>query len=193
MIADALVFLRNRLNQHFSAASGDLAGAGEDRVVFVDGEQKSDALSLRTDAVTVLLYRIEKEAAVRQGDPYVRAMAGGGSQKVRPDVGMNLHVLFIAKFKDYGLGLQYLSQVIRYFQTNNVFDRQAAPDLGAEIAELALDLVTMTVTQQNELWSLFRTAYLPSVAYRLRTVVFLDDAAAPPGAPATIVDRRGLE
>lgn len=193
MIADALVFLRNRLNQHFKLFSDDLAsGASEDKVVFLDGEQKTDSASFRTDTVTVLLYRIEKETAARQGDPFVRVASAGGAQKVKPDVGMNLYVLFVAKFKDYGLGLQYLSQVIRFFQTNNVFDRQSAPELGAEIAELALDLVTMTVQQENELWGLFRTAYLPSVAYRLRTIVFVDDAALPAREPTLIMERRGL-
>lgn len=193
MIADALVFLRNRLNQHFKLSSNDLAsGAGEDKVVFVDGDQKSDAVSFRTDAVTLLLYRIERETATRAGDPYVRVGTGGVVQRVKPDLGTNLHVLFVAKFKDYALGLQYLSQVIRFFQTNNVFDRQGAPELGGEIAELALDLVTMTVQQENELWGLLRTAYLPSVAYRVRTVVFLDENAQAAAAPTHILERRGL-
>jgi hypothetical protein len=46
MIADALVFLRNRLNQHFKSFSDDpAAGASEDKVVFLDGEQKTDSAS----------------------------------------------------------------------------------------------------------------------------------------------------
>ena len=193
MIADALVFLRNRLNQHFKSFSDDPAtGASEDKVVFLDGEQKTDSVSFRTDAVTLLLYRVEKETTLHLGDPFVRVANGRAAQKVKPDVGMNLYVLFVAKFKDYGQGLHYLSQVIRFFQSNNIFDRQSAPELGNEIAELALDLVTLTVQQENELWGLLRTYYLPSVAYRIRTIVFMDEAALPPGDAVATSERRGL-
>lgn len=193
MIADALVFLRNRLNQHFTAFSDDLAtGASEDKVVFLDGEQKTDALNFRLDSVTLLLYRIERETAARQANPFVRIGSGGVVQNVKPDVDLNLHVLFVAKFKDYSLGLHYLSQVIRFFQSNNIFDRQSAPELGDALAELAVDLVSFSVQQENELWGLFRTAYLPSVAYRVRTIVFADDAALPAAEPTLVLERRGL-
>lgn len=193
MIADALVFLRDRLNQHFKSFSVDPAtGASEDKVVFLDGEQKTDSVTFKTDTVTLLLYRVEKEAALHAGDPYIRVGNDGAAQRVKPDLGMNLYVLFVARFKDYAQGLHYLSQVIRFFQSNNVFDRQSAPALGNEIAELAMDPVTLTVQQENELWGLFRTFYLPSVAYRIRTIIFLDDAASPPGAAVSTSERRGL-
>lgn len=194
MIADALVFLRDRLNQHFKSFSVDPAtGASEDKVVFLDGEQKTDSASFKTDTVTLLLYRVEKESALRPGDPFVRVANDQAAQRVKPDIGLNLYVLFVAKFKDYGQGLHYLSQVIRFFQSNNVFDRQSAPGLGGEIAELALDLVTLTVQQENELWGLFRTFYQPSVAYRIRTIVFMDEAASPPGEAVASSERRGLK
>src|SRR5574337_1619443 len=191
VITDALVFLRNRLNQHFKSFSVDPAtGASEDKVVFLDGDQKTDSLTFRTDTVTLLLYRVEKETALRPGDPFLRVANGQAAKKVKPDIGMNLYVLFVEKFKDYGQGLHYLSQVIRFFQSNNAFDHQSAPELGNEIAELALDLVTLTVQQENELWGLFRTFYLPSVAYRIRTIVFMDEAALPPGTAVGTMERR---
>lgn len=193
MIADALVFLRNRLNEHFkSFSSANTLGASEDKVVFLDGEQKADSITFKADSVTVLLYRIERETAMNSGDAYNRISYNNAAQRVKPDIGINLYVIFIAKFKDYGQGLQYLSQIIRFFQSNNTFDRQSYPELGDEITELALDIITLTVQQQNELWGLFRTFYVPSVAYRIRTVVFMDNAALPPGDVASSLERRGL-
>ena len=56
--------------------------------------------------MTVLLYRIEQETALRQGDAFLRVSANG-TQKVQPDISLNLYVLFVAKFKDYGQGLHY--------------------------------------------------------------------------------------
>ncbi|MBL8473315.1 MAG: DUF4255 domain-containing protein [Rhodocyclaceae bacterium] len=193
MIADALLFLRDRLNRHFkSFSSASDTGASEDKVVFLDGDQKADSISFKLDKLTVLLYRVEKETSLPCGDPFVRAGPNGSSQRVRPDISMNLYVLLVAKFADYAQGLNYLSQAVRFFQSNNVFDRQSAPELGGEIAELALDLVSLTTQQQNELWGLFRTHYVPSVAYRIRTVVFLDEAAQPSAPAVGSLNRRGL-
>lgn len=193
MIADALVFLRNRLNEHFkSLSSATASGASEDKVAFLDGEQKSDSVSFKNDTVTILLYRVEREAAMNAGDPYSRSVNGLAPQRVKPDIGLNLYILFAAKFRDYGQGLNYLSQVIRFFQSNNSFDRQSFPELGGEIVEIALDLVSLTVQQQNELWGLFRTSYVPSIAYRIRTVIFMDDAVRPSGDVASRIERRGV-
>lgn len=191
MIADALVFLRNRLNQHFRSFSADPA-ASEDKVVFLDGDQKTDSISFKPDTVTVMLYRVERETACQPGNGYLRRLPGQPAQQVKPDLSVHLHLLFVVKFKDYAQGLRYLSQVISYFQSNCVFERQSAPDLGDEIAELALDMVPLTVQQENELWGLLRTFYLPSVAYRVRTLVFMDQAAQPAATPVASIDRQGL-
>lgn len=192
MIGDVLTLLKNQLNNHLKSLSAGAAEAvGEDKVVFIDGDQKTDSAAFKTGAVTVLLYRIEHESALRQGDPYVR-VSGGVQQRVQPDIALNLYVLFVAKFKDYGQGLNYLSQVIRFFQSNKLFNRQNAPDLGEGIAELAVDLVTLTVQQENELWGLLRTCYLPSVAYKVRAVTFRDESAQPPGEAVSESVRRGL-
>ena len=193
MIGDVLTLLKNQLNSHFkSFSTGATEVAGEDRVVFMDGDQKTDAASFKTGAVTVLLYRIEQEATMRQGDGYVRVSASGTAQKVQPDINFNLYVLFVAKFKDYGQGLNYLSQVVKFFQSNKRFDRLNTPGLDDGIAEMAIDLVTMTVQQQNELWGLLRTCYLPSVAYKIRTITFKDEDALPPAVAVSDADRRGL-
>jgi len=193
MIGDVLTLLKNQLNSHFkSLSTGNSEGVGEDKVVFMDGDQKADSASFKTGAVTVFLYRIEHETALRQGDAYIRVSASGVSQKVQPDITLNLYVLFVARFKDYGQGLHYLSQVIKFFQSNKTFNRQNAPELGECIGELAVDLVTMTVQQQNELWGLLRTCYWPSVAYKVRTVTFKDEDALPSGEAVSDFVRRGL-
>ncbi len=192
MIGDVLRLLKNQLNSHFkSFSTGSTEGVVEERVVLMDGDQKTDSATFKTGTITVLLYRIEQETALRQGDTYLRVSANG-SQKVQPDISLNLYVLFVAKFKDYEQGLHYLSQVIKFFQSNKTFNRQNAPELGDGIGELAVDFVTLTVQQQNELWGLLRTFYLPSVAYKVRTITFMDENALPPGEVVSDSDRRGL-
>ena len=180
MIADVLVFLKNRLNAHIRSLSGSgLADAGEDKVVFVDGDQKPDSISFTQGAVSLLLFNIERDVTLRQADNYMRIADDGTKRKVNPDIIINLYVLFVAKFKDYEQSLHYLSLILRYFQANHYLDRQNAPELGKTINHLVLELNTLTTTQQNELWGILRCSYLPSLVYKVKAVTFIDDGQLP--------------
>lgn len=190
MIGGVLTLLKDRLNRYLSMADG--VAAMEDKVVFMDDEQKNDAAAFKLNTITLLLYRVEQESAMRQGDPYTRVSPNGMAQKAQPDMHLNLYVLFVAKFKDYGLGLQRLSQVVRYFQSHPVFNLQNTPEMPPDIGELAVDFVTLSVQQQNELWGLLRTCYLPSVVYKVRGLRFRDEEVALPGPAVAGLERQGL-
>lgn len=193
MIGDVLLLLKNQLNSHLKSLSpGGAGGAGEDIVAFLDLDQKPDSAAFKSGAVTILLYRIEQEPAARQGDPFLRVAVNGAFSKVKPDINLNLYVLIASRFKDYVQGLQYLAQAVKFFQSNKVFNRQNTPNLGRGIAELTVDMVAMTPQQENEVWSLLRTSYLPSVAYKIRTVTFRDEDGAPGGEGIAEIDRQGL-
>ena len=180
MIGDVLVLLKNRLNSHFRPmVAGTSDQIWEDKAVFVDGDLKSDQIPFKLDAVTILLYNIEQEKELRQSDPYARVSADGASRKSKPDIALNLYVLFVVRFKDYGQGLHYLSLIIRYFQAYNRLDHSNAPELGDAIDHLVVELLSLTASQQNELWGFLRTGYLPSVAYKVKTVIFIAVDALP--------------
>ena len=38
-----------------------------------------------------------------------------------------------------------------------------------------MELLSLPITQQNELWNALRTSYMPSVAYKIRMVVYNDE------------------
>lgn len=180
MIADVLVLLKNRLNAHFQSLSGTgLAGAGEDKVVFVDGDQKPDSISFKLGAVSLLLFNIERDVINRQADNYVRVADDGTTRKVNPEININLNILFVAKFKDYEQSLHYLSLILSYFQANHYLDRQNVPELNASVDHLALELNTLTTAQQNELWGFLRSSYLPSLVYKVKGLAFLDEGQMP--------------
>jgi hypothetical protein len=180
MIADILVFIKNRLNAHFNLLSGTgPLNAGEDKVVFVDGDQKPDSISFKLGAVSLQLFNIERDVTLRQADNYMRVADDGTTRKVKPDIIINLYVLFVAKFKDYEQSLHYLSLVLRYFQANPYFDLQNAPELGKSINHLTLELNTLTTTQQNELWGILRSSYLPSLVYKVKAAAFIDEGEIP--------------
>jgi len=176
MIDQALLFLKGRLNAHLllSARAAD-GGASEDLVQFVDSE-KLDPISFKLGGVTVLMVNVEQERTLRPPDLFARPDANGTMLRIQPEIRLNLFVLFVVRFKQYEEGLGWLSKIIRYFQVNPTFDRSNAPDLGDEIERLVLELITLPLAQQNDLWSALRTAYQPSVLYKVGLIIYRDEA-----------------
>lgn len=181
MIDRALVFLRDTLNGALARTSG--GGGTEDAVVFVDGD-KLDPLTLKVGAVNALLVNLEREAVMRRDDPFVRLLADGSAVRGRPDVRLNLGVLFVARFQVYEAGLAALSAVLAFFQANPVFDGRSAPNLDPRIARLVVDLHTQPLAEQNDLWGALRLAYHPSLLFKVRMLVVEDGDLA--GAPLIV-------
>jgi hypothetical protein len=169
MIDDAIVFLRNRLNRSLRGISE--VGPGGDKVEFISGDQM-DPISFKSEAVSALLINVEEDKTLRAPDLYAGVDANGVRQKVRPEIRLNLLLLFVAHFKEYADSLAYISAVIRYFQNDCVFNRQNAPELSNRIDKLLVELVTLPFSEQSLIWSSLRTTYRPSVLYRVKTIVF---------------------
>ncbi len=178
MIDQALIFIRNRLNAHLGMRSDTtLDQASQDLVAFVNTD-KLDSIDFKMNTVSVMLVNAEQERTLRPPDPFARPGADGTMQRVHPDIRLSLYVLFVVRFMKYEDGLGCLSKIIRYFQTNPVFDRRSAPELGDDIERLVIELITMPLSQQHELWGSLRTTYLPSVLYKVGLIIYRDEAAA---------------
>ncbi len=180
MLDEVLIFLRDRLNSHL--LMGDASTSVEPHegtVVFLDGE-KMDPIAFKPGAVTVLLINVEEENTLRQPNPYRSVNAGGDTIAVNPEIRMNLLILFVARYKQYEAGLAKLSEIIGFFQSHRVFNHQNAPELSANIEKLMVELITLPLAEQNDLWSALRTTYHPSVLYKLGLVVFRDPEARRP-------------
>lgn len=171
MIDLVLSFLQDRLNQ---ALPRDPHGEPQEKLFVYVGTDKDDTVNFKADALSVLLIRIEEETALRPPDRYARAGADGARQRVEPEIRLNLWLLLVARFPDYLAAMRHLSRVLGYFQNHRVFTADNAPDLGAGLQQLTLELVTPTFSEQNEIWGCLRTAYLPSLLYKVRLVVFQD-------------------
>ncbi len=186
MINDVLVFLKNNLNAYMSAGRKPDAPQ-EDQVVFMDG-QNVDSLTFKLGAVSVLLVNLEQENTLRAADPYVRLLADGTVEKIQPDIRLNLYVLFVAHYQQYEDALRNLSLVIQYFQSHRLITHQDAPELSDNIEKLVIELVTMSFSDQNEVWGSLRSHYHPSVFYKVKMVTFQSDAtsAAPSTAEKTV-------
>ena len=169
------MFLRSRLDGYMSARLGAAPGDAEQaKVVLLDGE-KIDPIEFQIGAVTVLLINIEQEKIQRAPDRYYRVLPDGTSERVNPEIRINLYILFVAHFQLYEQGLDYLSLIIQYFQGHAVIDHTSAPELDARIDKLTFELVTLSLSEQGDVWNALRTSYMPSVLYRAGLLIFQDE------------------
>jgi len=177
LIADALEFLRGRLN---AAMPRDAAGASAEDLFVYAGASGEEAVTFPANAVSLILVRIEEDPTHRRPDPYLQVTPDGVRKRSEPDIRLNMFVLVVARFpEDYRLSLHHLSRVVGYFQNHRVFNRENSPELHERIPQLMMELVTLSFAEQNEIWSALRVSYQPSALYRVRMVVFSDQEARP--------------
>jgi len=187
MIDQALVFLKDQLNASLKDEfAGDGSEAEKDLVVFIDGD-KMEPLTFASGAVSVLLVNIERERIMRRAEPHRAFRPNPAYQpdngepatlplKVNPELRLDLCVLFVARFKQYEMALKVLSGIVRFFQRNPIFVGSDTTPLPGGIERLSVEEASLPLAAQNDVWSTLRTTYLPSVLYRVRTLVMPDGA-----------------
>ena len=185
LIADALEFLRGRLN---AAMPRDAAGASAEDLFVYAGANGEEAVTFPANAVSLILVRLEEDPTHRRPDQYLQVTPDGVRKRSEPDIRLNMFVLVVARFpEDYRLSLHHLSRVVGYFQNHRVFNRENSPELHERIPQLMMELVTLSFAEQNEIWSALRVSYQPSALYRVRMVVFSDEEARPVAATKELI------
>lgn len=173
MIDEVLTLLKNKLNRYFRTQTL----LQEDKAVFLTGES-TDPIVFPLNNVVPLLINVEEEKLLRPANRYqgqydnVTGIVTGKN----PPISLNLFILFVCKFSAYEQSLKFLSHIIRFFQQNLLLDGENCPELKdhPEIQQLHLELVTMPLAQQNEMWSALKTQYHPSALYKVGILVFQD-------------------
>lgn len=174
MFDEVVVLIKNKLNTFLHAyieenASGQ--GSGE-YVAFLDGE-KMDPLVFPLNKITPILINIEEEKILRMGDRYEGVLENGKRIGKQPAIRLNLQVLFVSRFSNYEQSLKFLSLIVKYFQANPVLWRNNSEEDPNDM--LKIELITLPINQQNELWNSLRSTYLPSVLYRISVLVYRDE------------------
>jgi hypothetical protein len=184
MISKAFAVLKDVVNDYLSTNSGwSPADSDFGQVVFLSSD-KVDVVDFKLGAISLILVNVEEEHAVRPADPYRRSLADGTEQRVLPPIHLNLYVLFVARFSDYQQSLRYISLILQFFVIRRVLDHENTPALDAQIEKLTMELLTLPLSEQNNLWGVLRTSYQPSLLYKARMVVFQDEdgVVVPPAA-----------
>ncbi|MEN9866777.1 MAG: hypothetical protein RL748_2367 [Pseudomonadota bacterium] len=183
MINAVLSFLKSTLNNHLRV-SGVVHDTQEDQVIFPPGTN-TDTLDLKLGAVSLLLVRLEQEKVLRAPDLYRRILPDGSTQVAEPEIRLELYVLFAARYPQYEDSLRNLSAIISYFQHHRVITHDTAPELGENIQQLVLEMVTLSFAEQNEIWGSLRLHYQPSALYKVKMIVYQADARPSAASPVS--------
>jgi hypothetical protein len=134
-------------------------------------------------AVLSNLINLDGSTAIKESNKIVVSLASIqeerlGVQKSRtsisvgdkPPVYLNLYVLFSAQFDEklYLESLKFISAVISFFQSRNVFTPSDTPSLDKGIDKVVMKIENMDIREQSSLFSTLGAKYLPSVYYKLR-------------------------
>ncbi len=87
---------------------------------------------------------------------------------------LDVYVLFVSGFVAgaYQAGLGLLSRIVSYLQENPVFDEATSPDIARQMGRLAIEYVSLDLTQSSNFASLMGLKGLPFLVYRLRRLPF---------------------
>ena len=178
MIDLALQFLVSELNSFLLSRTGTEFGKAElGRLVDDNGKWV-----VKENQIGIALLNIEEERTTRTQTPQPTFMSGR-QVMLQPELKLNLHVMFAANFQNYDQGLRQLSNVLTFFQARPVFVQDEYPSLDARVSRLAVDLISLSYEQLNQVWAFIGGKQLPSVLYRVRLVVLQDvqpDTIQPP-------------
>ncbi len=185
MIDRAVELVAARLNQHLRFR----LQADED-LVLVTNVVASDGTPAPQidDKLALFVVNIEKDAVTQSRA--VSAVGGGRIARLAEPLHLNVYLMLAAGYSagNYLQALKLVSQAVRFLQANPVLDRRTAPEMDAGLERLVLDVENLGTQELSHLWGVLGGRYLPSVLYRMRTVVVVPDHLAGEVAPVRGVD-----
>lgn len=170
MIYSAVNTVKNAINDYFQNRYNVL---GEKVIVSnLVNPDGSEAVT-EPDTIVMTIVNIEPETISHKGQVTSKGV-----------LNLNIFVLFSASFAElnYLDGLQYLSGVFAYFNSNKVLNHSNTPDMDSGIEKITFEIVKQDMQQTSYLWGAMGAKYMPSVLYKMRMVT-IKDANFNIGAP----------
>ena len=168
MIDKAIDFLKDELNAYLKLNVGDEYGKTVKSANILNQDGTVEATL--EDSIIATLINVQEER-ITKAQGYQLDTINGQQVKLNPEIKLNLFILFTANFKNYNESLKFLSHLISFFQSKNVFDPKNSPALHVSIEKLIADLHTISFEQQNNLWGSLGAKYMPSVVFKVRLIV----------------------
>jgi hypothetical protein len=184
MINKVLELLRDEIHDYLKLKP-DL-NVGNQQTISLSNVVDSDGkIEIPSCSLGITLVNIEEEKTMKSQVSAVKK--NNTVMYLNPDIKLNLYVLITTNFGDYATALKFLSYVISFFQSKNVFDHQNSPKLDVLIEKLIAELYTLTFEQQNYLWGAIGSKLLPSVMYKVRMLVVQEGIAKSDAPPIQII------
>lgn len=183
MIAHALTILQKELNAHLGAY--DPGNGNADRVALANLAEGLDGgmggMAVERDKVVISMVNIREEKALKNLPNYVRNDVTLKATYENPPVFLNLLLLFTATHKTYEHAVLYISRVVQFFQSKQVFtpdNVQPAFWQGPsfpytdwdrlESFKIIVDLYSPSLEEVNHLWGTLGSKQYPFVLYLMR-------------------------
>lgn len=183
MLDKTFNILKEKLNGYFEEKGSPRS------IDYLNVSDGDDSIKFKTGQVTPILINVERENKLRPDNQFARIKPDGTRLDVMPEIRVNLYVLFVARFSQYETSLQHLGWIIEYFQANPIFDQSNTPEITAtDDTQLIVELITLPLAEQNEVWNALRTAYQPSILYKVKMITFRE-ADPEPGPTVKEINR----
>ncbi len=164
MIDQAMAYVVSELNAYLHLRSPSLA---PNRIVAGSLFDLDGNVNQQTrDMVVLSVVNVEEDPVYRSVETFDKR-PDGTSTLIKPEVKINLYLLFVANLSDYNEALKMLSYVISFFQLRNSFDYSRIPALVDRQGRMVFELFSMTFEQQNHLWGALGAKYMPSLMYKV--------------------------
>ncbi|MFZ5842755.1 MAG: DUF4255 domain-containing protein [Pseudomonadota bacterium] len=183
MLDVTLKFLQQQLNAYLLVRTGSDFGAVE----MCQPIDDTGKWAVKEDVLGLSLINIEEERILRSQLPESTYL-NGQNILLQPPLRLNLHLLFLARFKQYDQALRQLSHVLTFFQSHLLFTPGQHPGLDPRIEKLTLELQSPNYEQLNQIWAFLGGKQLPSVLYRARMVLLQDAETAAILPPLTEIE-----
>jgi hypothetical protein len=168
MINKALQFLKDQLSSVLNQPGNP------ENLLLTSVVNEKGELNIEAGQMAMMLVNIEEEKILKAQLPRDRR-TGDQIQFANPEIKLNLLVMLAASpgTDNYLAALERLSLAMLFFQGTSFFDRTRFPALAAspEIEQLSVELYSLSLEQQNQLWASLGAKYLPSALYKVRLVI----------------------
>ena len=175
MIDQAMILIAGQLNAHLGAQFS----AADDIVAITpltDAEGKPAANARNRLALFI--------SNITQ-DPMPRRMSGappsslGAVSRAKP-IHLDIYFMLAAAFdaETYTEGLKMLSAALRYFQANPLMTPQNTPGMARGLIQLAVEIDNLGNQEIGQLWGNLGGRYVPSVHFRMRSIMIDADAVS---------------
>ncbi|RRQ48389.1 DUF4255 domain-containing protein [Maribacter algicola] len=172
MIHTALEYIKNILNERFNnkQSSKDLVDLSN--IFNMDG-----SLAKKTDdKIVFFLLGLNEERVLKNTQNRTIAAGQSSLTKKQAPLYLNFQIMFCANFSEgnYVEGLNYLSNIIRFFHTYPKINPPAQKGKEDSIGKLTFELCNLDYSELSNVWSAVGGKLMPSLIYKVGMLVFED-------------------